>query len=226
MPGIAANRTVHLLCNSHLDPVWLWEWPEGAGQALALARTVCDLCEEFDGFVFNRNEVQFYEWIEEYDSSLFGRIGDGGFPESPLRGAQEHRPVGDEGLAADFLDQFGDDPDGLRIRGRRIGTAAVDGGLQQDRFARLDEPQSTGQCDGSSEGLPLARKVAGSNHRDPALRGRRGSVGQAVTLREGTDHPRLLRGVGTAVSREAVSQPQHGDAREGELQEASAVDGV
>ena len=69
------NHTVHLLCNSHLDPVWLWEWPEGAGEALALARTVCDLCEEFDSFVFNRNEVQFYEWIEEYDPALFQRIG-------------------------------------------------------------------------------------------------------------------------------------------------------
>jgi len=68
--------TVHLLCNAHLDPVWLWEWPEGAGEALALARTVCDLCEEFEGFVFNRNEVQFYEWIEEYDSPLFRRIAE------------------------------------------------------------------------------------------------------------------------------------------------------
>jgi alpha-mannosidase len=67
-------RTIHLLCNSHLDPVWLWEWPEGAGEALALARVVCDLCEEFDGFVFNRNEVQFHEWIEEYDPALFDRI--------------------------------------------------------------------------------------------------------------------------------------------------------
>ena len=75
MPKPAPGSTVHLLCNSHLDPVWLWEWPEGAGEALALARTVCDLCEEYDGFVFNRNEVQFYEWIEEYDPTLFQRIG-------------------------------------------------------------------------------------------------------------------------------------------------------
>ncbi len=66
--------TVHLLCNSHLDPVWLWEWPEGAGEALSLARTVCDLAEEFPGFVFNRNEVQFYQWIREYDPALFERI--------------------------------------------------------------------------------------------------------------------------------------------------------
>jgi len=68
------TRSVHLLCNSHLDPVWLWEWPEGAGEALSLARTVCDLCDEFEGFVFNRNEVQFYEWIEEYEPVLFERI--------------------------------------------------------------------------------------------------------------------------------------------------------
>jgi len=74
MPDVAPSRTVHLFCNSHLDPVWLWEWPEGAAEALALARTVCDLCEEFEGFVFNRNEVQFYDWIEEYDPPLFGRI--------------------------------------------------------------------------------------------------------------------------------------------------------
>jgi len=68
------SRTIHLLCNSHLDPVWLWEWPEGAGEALALARTVCDLCNEFPDFVFNRNEVQFYEWVEQYDPGLFNRI--------------------------------------------------------------------------------------------------------------------------------------------------------
>ena len=74
MPNQTHTRTVHLLCNSHLDPVWLWEWPEGAGEALSLTRTVCDLCDEFEGFVFNRNEVQFYEWIEEYDQELFERI--------------------------------------------------------------------------------------------------------------------------------------------------------
>jgi alpha-mannosidase len=73
MPN-APSRTVHLLCNSHLDPVWLWEWPEGVGEALALARTVCDLCDEYPDFVFNRNEAQFYQWIEEYDPELFGRI--------------------------------------------------------------------------------------------------------------------------------------------------------
>jgi len=74
MTSDPSRATVHLLCNSHLDPVWLWEWPEGAGEALSLARTVCDLLEEHETFVFNRNEVQFYAWIEEYAPPLFRRI--------------------------------------------------------------------------------------------------------------------------------------------------------
>jgi alpha-mannosidase len=68
------RRTVHLLCNSHLDPAWLWPWQEGAAEALALARTVVDLCERHQGFVFNRNEAMFYQWIAEYDPVLFQRI--------------------------------------------------------------------------------------------------------------------------------------------------------
>ena len=65
---------VHLLANAHLDPFWLWEWPEGLAQALALARSAVGLCEELEGFVFNRGEAQFYEWVEEYDPPLFARI--------------------------------------------------------------------------------------------------------------------------------------------------------
>ncbi|UCF33790.1 MAG: alpha-mannosidase, partial [Phycisphaerales bacterium] len=68
------KRAVHLVCNSHLDPVWLWEWPEGAAEALAMARTAAELCDEFDGFIFNRNEAMFYEWIEEYAPALFKEI--------------------------------------------------------------------------------------------------------------------------------------------------------
>ena len=68
------KRSVHLLCNSHVDAAWLWEWQEGAAEALALARTVADICEKFPGLVFNRNEAMFHEWIAEYDPALFQRI--------------------------------------------------------------------------------------------------------------------------------------------------------
>ncbi|MFO8101495.1 MAG: glycoside hydrolase family 38 C-terminal domain-containing protein [Dehalococcoidia bacterium] len=68
------KQTIHLVCNAHLDPVWLWEWEEGAAEALSTFRTAAELCEEFDGFIFNHNEVVLYKWIEEYEPELFSRI--------------------------------------------------------------------------------------------------------------------------------------------------------
>ncbi len=48
---------IHLVANAHLDPVWLWDWEEGAAEALSTFRTAAILCEEFEGFVFNHNEA-------------------------------------------------------------------------------------------------------------------------------------------------------------------------
>ncbi len=67
-------REIHLVCNAHLDPMWLWEWEEGAAEALSTYRTAARLCEEYDGFVFCHNEALLYEWIEEYEPSLFDKI--------------------------------------------------------------------------------------------------------------------------------------------------------
>lgn len=68
------TRSIHLVCNAHLDPVWLWEWEEGAAAAISTFRVAADLCEEFDGFVFNHNEAILYRWVEEYEPDLFERI--------------------------------------------------------------------------------------------------------------------------------------------------------
>ena len=67
-------KNIHLICNSHLDPVWLWEWEEGAAEAISTFRTAADFCKQYDGFVFNHNEVILYRWVEEYDPALFARI--------------------------------------------------------------------------------------------------------------------------------------------------------
>jgi len=68
------QRQLHLICNAHLDPVWLWEWEEGAAEAMSTFRIAADLCEEFDGFIFNHNEAFLYQWIEEYEPTLVKRI--------------------------------------------------------------------------------------------------------------------------------------------------------
>jgi alpha-mannosidase len=67
-------KKIHLVCNAHLDPVWLWVWEEGAAEALSTFRTAADLCDEFPGFVFNHNEAILYRWIEDYEPALFRRI--------------------------------------------------------------------------------------------------------------------------------------------------------
>ena len=69
-----ATKRFHLVCNAHLDPVWLWEWEEGAAEALSTFRTAADLCEEFGDFIFCHNEVILYKWVEEYEPALFARI--------------------------------------------------------------------------------------------------------------------------------------------------------
>lgn len=69
-----SKRTIHLVCNAHLDPVWLWEWEEGAASALSTFRTAAELCETYPDFIFNHNEAILYRWIEEYEPGLFARI--------------------------------------------------------------------------------------------------------------------------------------------------------
>ena len=66
-------KTLHLVCNSHLDPVWQWDWNEGASAALATFYSAVNLAEKYD-FIFCHNEVLLYEYIEKYDKELFGKI--------------------------------------------------------------------------------------------------------------------------------------------------------
>ncbi|MBR6726555.1 MAG: alpha-mannosidase, partial [Clostridia bacterium] len=66
-------KEVHLICNAHIDPIWQWEWEEGAAAALSTFRSAVDLAEEFD-YIFCHNEVTLYKYIAEYAPALFARI--------------------------------------------------------------------------------------------------------------------------------------------------------
>ena len=65
---------IHLLCNAHIDPVWLWEKREGIAETISTFRVAADFCENYDGFIFNHNESILYEIVEEYEPELFNRI--------------------------------------------------------------------------------------------------------------------------------------------------------
>ncbi len=69
-------KNIHLVCNAHLDPVWLWAWDEGAAEAISTFQIAADFCEKYEGFVFNHNEAVLYEWVEEYAPELFSRISE------------------------------------------------------------------------------------------------------------------------------------------------------
>lgn len=70
------KKKIHLICNAHLDPEWLWEWEEGAAAMLGTFRQAAEFCEEYagEGFVFNHNEAILYRWVEEYEPELFEKI--------------------------------------------------------------------------------------------------------------------------------------------------------
>ena len=66
-------KKLHLICNAHLDPVWMWDWQEGMTAALSTFYQAAELADEFD-YIFCHNEAALYEFIEKHDIKLFERI--------------------------------------------------------------------------------------------------------------------------------------------------------
>lgn len=74
LKGNSDMNNLHLICNAHIDPVWLWEIEEGIAETLSTFRVAADFCDDYDGFIFCHNEAMLYEWVEENDPHLFSRI--------------------------------------------------------------------------------------------------------------------------------------------------------
>lgn len=62
-----------LICNSHLDPVWMWDFEEGIGAALSTFRQAAEFCDEYE-YIFCHNEVLLYEYVRKYDKKLYEKI--------------------------------------------------------------------------------------------------------------------------------------------------------
>lgn len=68
------KKTLHMIGNAHLDPVWLWNWEEGFQSAKATFRSALDRMKETEGFVFTSSSAAIYEWIEENAPDMFREI--------------------------------------------------------------------------------------------------------------------------------------------------------
>jgi alpha-mannosidase len=63
-----------MIGNAHIDPVWLWRWPEGCAEAISTCWAAVELIDEQPTLIFTRGEAALYRWIEELDPALFARI--------------------------------------------------------------------------------------------------------------------------------------------------------
>ncbi len=68
------NTKLYLIGNAHIDPVWLWRWPEGRHEVRATFRSALDRLNEYDDFVFVSSSAAFYAWIEQSDPAMFAEI--------------------------------------------------------------------------------------------------------------------------------------------------------
>ena len=67
-------KTVHLVFNAHIDPIWLWPWTSGLDSVLNTCETMCRLLDRNPDVTFTRGEAWAYEQIERIDPALFRRI--------------------------------------------------------------------------------------------------------------------------------------------------------
>lgn len=68
------NKTLYMIGNAHIDPVWLWQWQEGFHEVKATFRSALDRLAEYPDFVFVSSSAAFYEWVEKSDPAMFEEI--------------------------------------------------------------------------------------------------------------------------------------------------------
>lgn len=68
------KKTLHMIGNAHIDPVWLWQWQEGFHEVKASFRSALDRMNEYDDFVFVSSSAVFYEWVKQSDPKMFAEI--------------------------------------------------------------------------------------------------------------------------------------------------------
>ena len=53
-------KKLHLICNSHIDTIWQWEWAEGMSATLSTFQSAANLMEKHD-YIFCHGESSIYE---------------------------------------------------------------------------------------------------------------------------------------------------------------------
>lgn len=66
--------TISLTGNAHIDMAWLWDREETKQVTHDTFRSVLNLMNEYDDFVFAQSQAHAYEWVEQYWPEMFEEI--------------------------------------------------------------------------------------------------------------------------------------------------------
>ena len=65
---------IHVILNSHLDPVWLWNAAQGIDEVISTAESNCEILDDYPEAIITRGEAWFYEILAENAPQLFERV--------------------------------------------------------------------------------------------------------------------------------------------------------
>ena len=68
------TKNIHLIANSHIDPVWLWDKYEGIDEVLNTFKAACDRLDEYPDLKFTMSSICFLKWTAEYAPHVLERI--------------------------------------------------------------------------------------------------------------------------------------------------------
>lgn len=68
------KKVLYMIGNSHIDPVWFWNWEEGMQEVKATYASALERMKEFDDFKFTSTSTAFFEWIERLLPEMFEEI--------------------------------------------------------------------------------------------------------------------------------------------------------
>ena len=68
------KKQLYMIGNSHIDPVWFWEWEEGMQEVKATFQSALDRRREFEDYRFTSTSTAFFQWIEKLLPDLFEEI--------------------------------------------------------------------------------------------------------------------------------------------------------
>lgn len=68
------KKELYMIGNSHIDPVWFWNWEEGMQEVKATYASALERMKEFEDFKFTSTSTLFFEWIEGILPEMFEEI--------------------------------------------------------------------------------------------------------------------------------------------------------